>query len=421
MGCSPHARFNESSPDAAGRIWAANSAFARAGIEHRLMAAMEGSMDVGRWMLVPGLRFQTETKGFPSGGKEHPSRSQTSRGVTIIMNIIHERRAERTGAPQPNTGIAFARIHRQFCKQRDTGELQLHCAGDAVRWPFKITGLMKFLGVLLILAALSTTAQAGQSVTLVWTRSADPIVVGYNIYYGGASGAYTNKISVGNATNATISGLIQGATYYFAATTYAASGVESLPSSEVSYLVPPNAPVNRPPTLNALGCLTINSNAGPQTVNLTGITSGASNEVQTLTVTVMSSNPKLIHTPTVSYTSSNTNGTLSFAPVTNKNGTATITVTVNDGGASNNLTSQSFVVTVGLAPPLPSMQVSVNHARQFILTVTGQVSHTYDIQATQDFKTWTVIGTVTVGTTGSLNFTDTNAPSFSKRFYRTRG
>jgi hypothetical protein len=67
------------------------------------------------------------------------------------------------------------------------------------------------------------------------------------------------------------------------------------------------------------------------------------------------------------------------------------------------------------------MQVSVNHARQFILTVTGQVSHTYDIQATQDFKTWTVIGTVTVGTTGSLNFTDTNAPSFSKRFYRTRG
>jgi len=35
--------------------------------------------------------------------------------------------------------------------------------------------------------------------------------------------------------------------------------------------------------------------------------------------------------------------------------------------------------------------------------------------------TWTVIGTATVGATGSLDFTDTNAASFSKRFYRTRG
>ena len=96
-------------------------------------------------------------------------------------------------------------------------------------------------------------------------------------------------------------------------------------------------------------------------------------------------------------------------------------MTVNDGGASNNLTSQSFVVTVGLAPPPASVQVRVTRASQFILTVTGQVGHTYDIQATQDFKTWTVIGTVTVGATGLLNFTDTNAPSFSMRFYRTRG
>ena len=41
---------------------------------------------------LPGLRFQTETKGFPSGGKEHPSRGQPLRRVTVIMNIFHERR-----------------------------------------------------------------------------------------------------------------------------------------------------------------------------------------------------------------------------------------------------------------------------------------------------------------------------------------
>jgi hypothetical protein len=295
-------------------------------------------------------------------------------------------------------------------------------ANDVLRWPFKVTGRMRFLGGLLILAVLITSVQAAGSVTLAWNRSTNTIVTGYKVYYGGASGTYTNMVNAGSATNATVSGLVQGTTYYFAATSYAASGMESPFSSAVSCLVPPDVPiVNQPPTLNALGGLTINSNTGPQTVNLTGITSGASNEVQTLTVTATSSNTNLIRTPTVSYTSSNTYGTLSFAPVTNKNGTATIRVTVNDGGASNNLTSQSFVVTVGLAPPLARVQVRVTQARQFILTVTGQVGHTYDIQATQNFKTWTVIGTVTVGASGSVDFTDTNAASFSRRFYRTRG
>jgi hypothetical protein len=169
--------------------------------------------------------------------------------------------------------------------------------------------------------------------------------------------------------------------------------------------------------LNAITNLTINENAGLQTVNLSGITSGASNEVQTLTVIAISSNTNLIRNPTVNYTSPNTNSTLRFAPVTNNYGTATITVTVNDGGASNNLTAQSFVVSVGLA----TEQIRLATGGQFILTVTGPVGHMYDILATQDFKTWTVIGTVTVGAGGSLNFTDTNAASFPRRYYRTRG
>jgi hypothetical protein len=33
---------------------------------------------------------------------------------------------------------------------------------------------------------------------------------------------------------------------------------------------------------------------------------------------------------------------------------------------------------------------------------------------------WTVIGTATMGASGSLDFTDTNAASFSTRFYRTQ-
>ena len=73
--------------------------------------------------------------------------------------------------------------------------------------------------------------------------------------------------------------------------------------------------VNQPPTLNALSNVTINENAGLQTVNLSGISSGATNEVQTLTVTAVSSKTGLIPNPTVNYTSPNTTGTLTFTPV----------------------------------------------------------------------------------------------------------
>ena len=191
--------------------------------------------------------------------------------------------------------------------------------------------------------ALATAA----SVTLAWNSSTDSTIAGYNIYYGGASHIYTNKISVGKATSVTISGLVQGTTYYFAATTYSASGVESEFSSELAYLVPANVPIaNQPPTLNAINDLTITENTGLQTVSLSDITSGATTENQTLTVTAVSSDTSLIPNPSVNYTSANTTGSLTFTPVHNADGTAIITVTVNDGQARNNTVIRTFTVTV---------------------------------------------------------------------------
>jgi hypothetical protein len=115
------------------------------------------------------------------------------------------------------------------------------------------------------------------------------------------------------------------------------------------------ASVNQAPTLNALGNLVINYSPATQTVNLSGITSGATNENQTLTVTASSSNPALIPNPTVSYVSPNTTGSLAFTPAFNTNGSATITVSVNDGGASNNILSQNFTVTVSPVYQAPTL------------------------------------------------------------------
>jgi len=69
-------------------------------------------------------------------------------------------------------------------------------------------------------------------VTLAWDPANDPTVAGYNVYIGGASRNYTNLVDAGDATSVTISNLAPGATYYFAATTYTVSGLESDYSSE---------------------------------------------------------------------------------------------------------------------------------------------------------------------------------------------
>lgn len=90
-------------------------------------------------------------------------------------------------------------------------------------------------------------------VMLAWTLSPDPTVSNYYVYYGVASGQYTNKLQFGNATNATFMLPARGVTYFFAVTAFAvSSGLESAFSNEVSWTpkAPPGAPtVGTPITL----------------------------------------------------------------------------------------------------------------------------------------------------------------------------
>lgn len=101
--------------------------------------------------------------------------------------------------------------------------------------------------LLLVLLSPSDLRAATRSVTLSWGASAASNVVGYKVYMGSASQSYTNSVSLGNVTNATFSGLAEGATYYFAAATINALGLEGDLSNEVGYTVPVSATV--PPTI----------------------------------------------------------------------------------------------------------------------------------------------------------------------------
>ena len=69
-------------------------------------------------------------------------------------------------------------------------------------------------------------------------------------------------------------------------------------------------PINDLPTLNPLNAVLLNEDAANATVPLTGISAGPG-ESQILTLTAASSNPGVIPSPLVTYTSPNTIGTLS--------------------------------------------------------------------------------------------------------------
>ncbi len=103
---------------------------------------------------------------------------------------------------------------------------------------------------------------------------------------------------------------------------------------------------NDPPTLGPIEDLTVDSTAGPQLVSLTGITSGAFNEAQHLSVVAESSEPGIVPHPQLEYTSPNETGLLRLDPVAYTNGSSIITVTVNDG---QHFTSRSFRVNVSHA------------------------------------------------------------------------
>ena len=112
------------------------------------------------------------------------------------------------------------------------------------------------------------------------------------------------------------------------------------------------------PTIDSLSDVFISGNSAEQIVSLTGITAGGG-ESQRLRVTAVSSDSTILADPSVTYTSPDAIGSLSFAPVAGSTGAVTITVTIEDGGFDDDLstgddngfTTESFLVTVTAGQP----------------------------------------------------------------------
>src|SRR3989442_11080522 len=104
--------------------------------------------------------------------------------------------------------------------------------------------------VLTVLCSLAPALSSAAQVALAWDANTDPDLAGYKLYYSISSGSYQLSVDVGNQTSYTLSGLLEGQIYYFAATAYTVSHNESGFSNEVSKAIadvtPPTVSLTTP-------------------------------------------------------------------------------------------------------------------------------------------------------------------------------
>jgi hypothetical protein len=297
---------------------------------------------------------------------------------------LHGQRVDRGGAPGLRHCSALIRKTRSIRWPGWRGFLPVGTTGDWCRC-WETSRLTRLPGWLLALAILIATVQAAHSVTLAWNASADTNVIGYFVYYGAASSVYTNKVAVTGVTRATITGLVEGVTYYFAVTAFNVAGLESTPSNEISYAVPSTLPQVQVQA----------ASGGRATLMVTG---------------------QIGHTYDILATRTLLNWTVIGVVTVGNTGSVQFIDT-----SATNLPARYYRAQETQGPVFPKMRIYVTQDRQVHLEVTGPVGNTYDIQAMQSPTNWTVIGTVTVGNTGSSGLVDTNAAKFPTRLYRARG
>jgi hypothetical protein len=303
--------------------------------------------------------------------------------------------------------------------------------------------------------ALAAPALGQNSVTLAWDPDSGSAVAGYRLYQGAASRTYTNVISTGAATTATVSGLVGGATYFFAVTAVGTNGVESAFSSEASYTVP--LPTNSP----ALPGLTLAVNSGVISAPFVASSGTLSQPVQT----GVAEGGQAVYTFNLVKPGNYFVSAMVLAPSEGQNSlyvnidaepidplmiwdipvSPTLTSRLvswrgNGSGdpASSQYSPKVFTLSAGthqliirgrepgttlgavsiVAALPPQLQIRLGPGRSPILSGTGLGSQTYNILASPDLKSWAVIGTVTADASGAFAFTDPAGASRPKLLYR---
>jgi len=183
-------------------------------------------------------------------------------------------------------------------------------------------------------------AWTGQTITI--TDSTGSVTLGMATTDG--SGNFSGSVTIMSPSQMVLLNVNVGG--YATVSKTLSCGSNTLGTVTPSYTAP------AAPTINTLSNLSYCGDPGAITVNLSGITDGNSGTQLPLVVTALSSNTGQIPTPSVSYTSPNTTGSITFTPVaglSNCGAPASISVKVQNAANSAcgpNSKTVSFTVTV---------------------------------------------------------------------------
>jgi hypothetical protein len=274
-------------------------------------------------------------------------------------------------------------------------------------------GLMRCLGAVLLVAALTASAQGQSSVTLAWDPSSDSSIAGYRLYEGAASRSYTNVINTGKATTATVSNLVSGITYFFAVTAYDTNGQESGFSSEISYTVPWSP--NDVPSIALASPTNGAVYTAPATINLAAAVTAKGH---TITQVQFFNGATLL-------------GAIASAPYGfswNNLSAGTYSLrakAIYDSGKTVDSVAVNVKVAAGRPGPSlvfagtpPTLRIQTAPGGSVVLSATGQPGQTYNVLCSQNLTAWIVIGTVTADTSGAFAFTDPIGTKSPIRLYR---
>jgi hypothetical protein len=214
----------------------------------------------------------------------------------------------------------------------------------------RVSPLIIIIGLWCLVFGLSMLFSQGRAhaaqITLAWDVSDG--AAGYKIYSGTTSNNYTWVADVGNATSYTTANLTDGYTYYFAATAYDASLLESDYSTEISYSAVPCSYSVSPSsasftTSGGSGSITVTTQSGCAWSASSGvpwitITSGSSGTGSGTVAYSVTSNSgvarSVVSTIAGNLFTFNQSGTQSYTLTMGTSGTGTGTVTNNPTGTS---------------------------------------------------------------------------------------
>jgi Bacterial Ig domain len=257
----------------------------------------------------------------------------------------------------------------------------------------------------LIVGLVIPAVSGYQSLTLSWDANQEPDVAGYILYYGDASGHYTNSIDVGNVTTTIASNLVDGVSYFFTVTAYNTSRLESAPSNEVTTKLN-NPPIARPDVVIA----------APNITTRFALGSFLRNDID------FDRDPITILGVSSSSTQSGSvlffRGVIYYTPPKDFTGTDGFTYTVTDGKGGTSTAQATVNVQVPTKPTLMSSNVLPQGGGAIKAQFQGLPSFKFSVEASTDLKTWQPIGTATGDKNGLVEYLDANAASFAIRYYR---